>query len=95
MASQTKLQDKVRLLELRNRDLVNDMEKVRQQEQNLRRRLNASFRPGAMVINDICITKYTLYFGDVFGEVSWSYEKLQLHDKPSVCSPFRVCLLKK
>lgn len=49
MASQTKLQDKVRLLELRNRDLVNDMEKVRQQEQNLRRRLNASLRPGAMI----------------------------------------------
>ena len=49
MANQTKVQDKVRFLELRNRELTEGMEKMRSEEQQLRRRLNASLRPGAMV----------------------------------------------
>jgi hypothetical protein len=49
MANQTKMQDKVRFLELRNRELTEGMEKMRSEEQQLRRRLNASLRPGAMV----------------------------------------------
>lgn len=50
MASQTKVQEKIRALELRNRELSESLEKVRAEEQNLRRRLNASLRPGALVI---------------------------------------------
>lgn len=49
MASQTKVQDKIRTLEIRNRELTENLEKVRTEEQNLRRRLNASLRPGALV----------------------------------------------
>lgn len=51
MASQTKVQEKIRALELRNRELSENLEKVRTEEQNLRRRLNASLRPGALVFN--------------------------------------------
>ena len=49
MANQTKVQEKIRSLELRNRELTESLEKVRTEEQNLRRRLNASLRPGALV----------------------------------------------
>ena len=49
MANQTKVQEKIRSLELRNRELTERLEKVRTEEQNLRRRLNASLRPGALV----------------------------------------------
>ena len=49
MANQTKVQEKIRSLELRNRELTESPEKVRTEEQNLRRRLNASLRPGALV----------------------------------------------
>jgi molecular chaperone GrpE (heat shock protein) len=49
MASQTKVQEKIRTLEIRNRELTDSLEKVRTEEQNLRRRLNASLRPGAVV----------------------------------------------
>lgn len=49
MASQTVVQEKIRALEIRNRELTDNLEKVRAEEQNLRRRLNASLRPGALV----------------------------------------------
>jgi hypothetical protein len=49
MASQTKVQEKIRTLEIRNRELSENLEKVRAEEQSLRRRLNASLRPGALV----------------------------------------------
>ena len=49
MASQNQAQEKVRSLELRNRELAESLEKLRNEEKNLRRRLNASLRPGAMV----------------------------------------------
>lgn len=49
MASQTKVQEKIRTLELRNRELTENVDKLRNEEQSLRRRLNASLRPGAMV----------------------------------------------
>lgn len=49
MANQTKVQEKIRSLELRNRQLADDLDKARAEEQHLRRRLNASLRPGAMV----------------------------------------------
>lgn len=51
MASQTRFQDKVRTLEIRNRELTEALEKLRSEEQNLRRRLNASLRPGALVVS--------------------------------------------
>lgn len=51
MASQTKVQEKIRALELRNRELTENLEKLRTEEQNLRRRLNASLRPGALVFS--------------------------------------------
>lgn len=50
MANQTKVQEKIRAIELRNRELTEALEKVRAEEQSLRRRLNASLRPGALVI---------------------------------------------
>ncbi len=49
MANQTKVQEKIRTLELRNRELTESVDKLRSEEQSLRRRLNASLRPGAMV----------------------------------------------
>lgn len=50
MASQTKFQEKIRTLEIRNRELTDALEKLRNEEQSLRRRLNASLRPGAIVV---------------------------------------------
>lgn len=44
------MQEKVRLLEQRNRELSESLNQVSHEEQNLRRRLNASLRPGAVVI---------------------------------------------
>lgn len=49
MANQTNVQEKIRTIEIRNRELTENLEKVRTEEQNLRRRLNASLRPGALV----------------------------------------------
>lgn len=52
-SNQTKMQEKVRNLEQRNRELSECLNQVRQEEQNLRRRLNASLRPGALVISTL------------------------------------------
>lgn len=52
MANQTKLQERVRVLELANRQLTDNVDKLRSEEQQLRRRLNASLRPGALVISN-------------------------------------------
>lgn len=50
LASQNKVQEKARALEVRNRELSESLEKLRIEEQSLRKRLNASLRPGALVI---------------------------------------------
>ena len=52
MAGQTKCQEKIRALEIRNRELSDSLEKLRNEELNLRRRLNASLRPGAVAVKD-------------------------------------------
>lgn len=52
LANQNKLQEKLRAVELRNRELTDSLEKLRVEEQNLRRRLNASLRPGAMAVKN-------------------------------------------
>ena len=62
MASQTKVQEKIRTLEIRNRELSENLEKVRAEEQSLRRRLNASLRPGALVFLSNSIFMICLLF---------------------------------
>ena len=60
-SNQTKVQEKVRLLEQRNRELSECLNQVRQEEQNLRRRLNASLRPGAVVTFTLLINSKILW----------------------------------
>ncbi len=57
LASQNKVQEKARALEVRNRELSESLEKLRVEEQSLRKRLNASLRPGALV-TVCCITTW-------------------------------------
>lgn len=67
MASQTKVQEKIRTLEIRNRELSENLEKVRAEEQSLRRRLNASLRPGALVfLSNSIFLICLLFFKTIF-----------------------------